>query len=195
MVLVFAGALVRLGVRANWLAAVELATPSLALQTAVIIFLGIALYAILKRRYHKPVIVPLGWVLPGKLYGAIGFLSGIVAALGVVFVMHFRNEAMPTLPTVDFLVLGFFLGPILEESMFRGYLLPVLVRTIGNFACVVATAVLFAAFHGPRDATHWAWFCATGVAYGWLRLASRTTSAAALMHAMCNLALFLAVKL
>jgi membrane protease YdiL (CAAX protease family) len=194
LVLVFVGTVVRLAVRVHWLAAAELATPSLALQIVVITLHGIALYLILKWSHHKPVIVPLGWVLPGKLYGAIGFFGGIVAALGIAFVMHFRHEAMPTLPTIDFLVLGFFLGPILEESVFRGCLLPVLARTVGNTASVVATALLFAAFHSPRDATHWAWFCVTGVAYGWLRLASQTTTAAALMHATCNLSLFLAAQ-
>ncbi len=195
LVLVFVGTVVRLAVRVHWLAAAELATPSLALQVAVITFLAIALYLILKWRYHKPVIAPLGWVLPSALYSVIGFISGTVAALGVAFVMHFRHEIMPTFPTIDFLVLGFFLGPILEESVFRGCLLPVLARTVGSPASVVATAVLFSAFHGPRDVTHWVWFCATGVAYGWLRLASHTTTAAALMHATCNLTLFLAAKL
>lgn len=195
LVLVFLGTVVRLAVRLHWLAAAQLATPSLPLQTSVIILLSIALYLILKWRYRGPVIVPLGWVLPSGLYGAIGFLSGMLAALGVAFVIHSRHEAMPTIPTVAFLVLGLFLGPILEESVFRGCLLPVLARTVGSTAAVVATAVLFSAFHGPRDVTHWIWFCATGAAYGWLRLASHTTTAAALMHATFNLTLFLACKL
>jgi len=35
---------------------------------------------------------------------------------------------MPTIPAKDFFVLGFLLGSVLEESVFRGYLLPVLAR-------------------------------------------------------------------
>src|SRR5262245_48157315 len=35
-------------------------------------------------------------------YSAIGFLSGIVAALGVALAMHFRHEIMPAFPTIDF---------------------------------------------------------------------------------------------
>lgn len=153
------------------------------------------MYLILKWRYRQPVVVPLGWALPGRLYTVIGLVSGVLAALGVAFVTHFRHEVMPSTPTTNFLVLGFFLGPILEESVFRGCLLPVLVRTLGSTASVVATAVLFSAFHSSADVTHWVWFGATGVAYGWLRLASHTTTAAALMHATCNLTLFLATKL
>jgi membrane protease YdiL (CAAX protease family) len=84
---------------------------------------------------------------------------------------------------------------MLEESVFRGCLLPVLARTLGNIASVLATGVLFAAFHAPSDIFHWVWFTTTGLAYGWLRVASRTTTAPALMHVVCNLTLLLAARL
>jgi membrane protease YdiL (CAAX protease family) len=193
-VLVLLGAVIRIAVRIRWLDSSTLVTPSLALQTSVIVVLGLALYLILKWRHRRPVVVLLGWILPDRRYTAIGLISGVVAAISVALVTHFRHETMPSTSTVDFLVLGFVLGPILEESVFRGCLLPVLARTLGSTASVVATAVLFSAFHGPRDLTHWVWFGATGVAYGWLRLASHSTTAAALMHAACNLTLFLAAK-
>lgn len=193
-VLVFLGAVVRIAVRIHWLSSSALVTPSLALQTAVITFLALALYLILKWRHRRTVVVPLGWTLPRRLYTVIGIVGGVLAALVVALVSHFRHEVMPSTPTADFMVLGFFLGPMLEESVFRGCLLPVLARTLGSTASVVGTAVLFSAFHGPADFTHWVWFGATGVAYGWLRLASHTTTAAALMHAACNLTLFLAAK-
>lgn len=157
-------------------------------------FLGLTLYLILKWRHRQPVVRPLGWILPHSRYTAIGLISGVVAAISVALVTHFRHEVIPSTSTVDFLVLGFVVGPILEESVFRGCLLPVLTRTLGSTASVAATAVLFSAFHGPRDVTHWVWFGATGLAYGWLRLASHTTTASALMHATCNLTLFLAAK-
>jgi membrane protease YdiL (CAAX protease family) len=92
-------------------------------------------------------------------------------------------------------VLGLFLGPILKESVFRGCMLPVLARTLGNAISVVTIAVLFAAFHAPGDVTHWVWFTATGAAYGSLRLASETTTGAAFIHATCNLTLFLSARL
>lgn len=193
-VLVLLGAVVRIAVRIHWLSSSALVAPSLSLQTSVIVFLGLTLYLILKWRHRRSVVVPLEWSLPDRRYTAIGFISGVVAAIGVALVTHFRHEAIPSTSTVDFLVLGFLLGPILEESVYRGCLLPVLARTLGSTASVVATAVLFSAFHGPRDLTHWVWFGATGVAYGSLRLASHTTTAAALMHATCNLTLFLAAK-
>jgi membrane protease YdiL (CAAX protease family) len=165
------------------------------MQTLTIIFLGIALYAILKLRYHQPVLGHLGWLLPSRFYTRISILGGVAAALAIAYLAHEQGHVMPTIPAKDFFVLGFFLGPILEESVFRGCLLPVLTRNLGGVISVLATAILFAAFHAPSDVTHWVWFTTTGLAYGTLRLMSGTTTAAAFMHAACNLTLFVAAKL
>jgi membrane protease YdiL (CAAX protease family) len=102
-----------------------------------------------------------------------------------------KGQVMPVAPGKEFFVLGVFLGPILEESVFRGCFLPVLGGTLPNAISVIVTAILFAAFHAPSDITHWVWFSATGLAYGWLRVASATTTASAMMHASCNLTLVL----
>jgi len=53
-----------------------------------------------------------------------------------------------------------------------------------------ATALLFALLHQPGNLAHWVSLTGTGVAYGWVRVASRSTTAEALMHATYNLALF-----
>jgi membrane protease YdiL (CAAX protease family) len=68
--------------------------------------------------------------------------------------------------------------------------LPVLAQTTGTVPAVIITAVVFALFHGPTNLAHWVSFTATGIAYGWMRVASRSTTAAALMHAAYNLGLF-----
>ena len=60
---------------------------------------------------------------------------------------------------------------------------------------VILTAFLFALFHQPTDLAHWVSFTATGVAYGWIRVVSRTTTAATLMHATYNAALYILVIL
>jgi membrane protease YdiL (CAAX protease family) len=177
--LVFLAALVRLGVRMHFLRPSELTTPTLALQSFVIIFLSVSLYLTLKWRHHGPVIAPLGWVVPNVFYTTLASVAGLASALSIAFLAHLRHQAMPTIPATDFLILALFFGPILEESVFRGCLLPVVARTLGSALSVLATAMLFSA---------------TGVAYGWLRLASHTTTAPAFMHATCNLTLFLAAR-
>src|SRR5216684_2009931 len=76
----------------------------------------------------------------------------------MAFLAHLRHQVMPTILAADFLILGLLLGPILEESVFRGCLLPVVARSFGRAGSVLATAVLFAAFHGPTDVIPWIWF-------------------------------------
>ena len=188
-------AVVRLSVRLHLLDSSQLVAPSPALQALITAFLTAALYVILKLHYRKPVVAPLGWLLPSRFYTVISILGGAAAALAITYLTRWRGHVMPAIAAKDFFVLGLFLGPILEESVFRGCMLPVLTRTLGNAISVVAIAVLFAAFHAPGDVTHWVWFTATGAAYGSLRLASQTTTAAAFMHATCNLILFLSARL
>jgi membrane protease YdiL (CAAX protease family) len=118
-------------------------------------------------------------------------ISGVLLASGVVLYLRFHHQSTPRVPIVELLVLGFALGPILEESFFRGCLLPLLAHTTGDVAAVILTALLFALFHQPADLAHWASFTATGAAYGWIRVASRSTTAGALMHATYNLTVFL----
>ena len=188
-------AVVHLAVRLHLLDSSQLLAPSTALETLITAFLATALYLILKLHYRRPVVAPLGWLIPSRFYAVISILGGVAAALVITYLIRWRGHVMPAIAAKVFFVLGLFLGPILEESVFRGCMLPVLTRTLGNAISVIAIAVLFAAFHAPGDVTHWVWFTATGAAYGSLRLASGTTTAAAFMHATCNLILFLSAKL
>jgi membrane protease YdiL (CAAX protease family) len=188
-------AVVHLSVRLHLLDSSQLLAPTPALETLITAFLTAALYVILKLHYRKPVVAPLGWLIPSRFYTAISILGGVAAALAITYLTRWRGHVMPTIAAKDFFILGLLLGPILEESVFRGCMLPVLTRTLGNAISVVVIAVLFAAFHAPGDITHWVWLTATGAAYGSLRLASHTTTAAAVMHATCNLTLFLFARL
>ena len=194
-VVVSVNALIRLAARLHLLSPSDLVAPRLAIQALIIIFLGLALYAILKFRYHRPVIAPLGWLIPSKLYVAISILGGVIVGFAITYLTHLQGQMMPAIPAKDFFILGFLLGPVLEESVFRGFLLPVLARALGSGISLLATSVLFAAFHAPDDMTHWLWFTATGSAYAWLRLASGTTTAPAILHVTCNLTLFFALRI
>lgn len=169
----------------------ELINPSTRLQLALVAFLSVTLYLVLRLRHHQPVLRPLGWVLPGPLYTLAALLLGISFASGVALYLRLRNQSVPPIPILELLLLGVVFGPILEESLFRGCLLPLLAQTTGNLASVIITALLFALFHKPGNLAHWVSFTGTGLAYGWLRLASRSTIPGALMHASYNLSLFI----
>ena len=168
----------------------ELSHPSDGLQFAVVLFLIGALYAVLKLRHRQPVLSPLGWVLPRTGHVLASLVIGALLALGVVLCQQLRSRDLAfTTPSVQLLLLSSLLGPILEESVFRGCMLPLIARASGDITAVILTAGLFALFHGPTDMAHWISFTFTGVAYGWIRVASGTTTAAALTHAIYNLVL------
>jgi membrane protease YdiL (CAAX protease family) len=112
----------------------------------------------------------------------------------VAFYLRVHGQSAPTMPLVEIVVLGLVLGPILEESFFRGCVLPVVAHTVGKNFAVVLTALLFALFHSPANLAHWASFTGTGVAYGWIRVTSRSSTAPALAHATYNLTLFLLAR-
>ena len=68
--------------------------------------------------------------------------------------------------------LSLLFGPILEESLFRGCLLPLLAQSAGNVAAVIITAFIFTLFHGPPNLAHWISFAprvSLMVGSAWLR--------------------------
>jgi membrane protease YdiL (CAAX protease family) len=169
----------------------ELQDHGFGLQVTVIVSLIVALYSVLKLSHHRPVLRPLGWVWPRPAYVILAPLLGLLLAVGVTAYLRLHGQSAPTKPLVEMEILGLALGPILEESFFRGCLLPVLACAIGRILAVVLTALLFALFHSPTNLAHWISFTGTGAAYGWIRLTSRSTTAPALAHATYNLALVL----
>jgi membrane protease YdiL (CAAX protease family) len=195
LILVIIGFVLRLLVRFHLIARSELSNPSVLLQVLLIASLTLALYLVLKLRHHRPVVHSLGWVWPRPVYLIIGLIAGMLLASGVAFYLRYCHRGTPQIGLTELLFLGISLGPVLEESFFRGCLLPLLGQTSGNIVAVILTALLFALFHQPADLGHWVSFTATRVVYGWIRVASRSTVAATLTHATYNFALCLSATL
>lgn len=193
LILVSLTSVLRLCVRFQFLSQSEISNPTASLQFAVLTFLTVALYLVLKIRYRQPVMRPLGWVWPRLPNTVASLLVGILLAIGVTLYLRLHDHSTPPIPTIELLFLGVVLGPILEESLFRGCILPVLAQTTGNVMAILITGFLFALLHGPASLAQWVSFTVTGVAYGSIRVVSRSTLAAALMHAAYNLTLFLSV--
>lgn len=185
------GLVLRFLIRCQFLSRFAITNRSVAFQFVVIALLGAGLYFILRFRYHRPVLKPLGWVVPRLPYIVTAVILGPSFAAGIALCLQLRNPVTTPIPISELLILGLVFGPILEESFFRGCLLPVLALSTGTIPAVVISGVVFAAFHGPTDVAHWVALTATGIAYGWMRVASRSTTAPALMHAAYNLTLFL----
>jgi membrane protease YdiL (CAAX protease family) len=149
-----------------------------------------ALYLILRVRHRRPVLQALRWVWPRTHCVMLALFLGALLA-GVAICLHGQAQSTRTIPLVEAMMLGVVLGPILEESFFRGCLLPVLAGSLTNGAAMILTALVFALFHNPVNLAQWVSFSGSGVAYGWIRVTSRSTTAAALTHAVYNLVLLL----
>ncbi len=153
-------------------------------------------------RYGKPVFRSLGW-LPPQMPLSLAILGG----LALPFVLSALAAAMhpPTIPSpfdkflkepvwlVLFGALAVTLGPLVEELFFRGFLQPLLSRSLGVAAGIFATAAAFGLLHGPEYS--WSWqFLVTltlaGAAFGWMRWASNSVISSTVMHGCFNLVMF-----
>ena len=87
------------------------------------------------------------------------------------------------------LILVLLLGPMVEELVFRGFLYPLLARSLGPWLAIFATAIPFALLHGVQN--EWTWqllvpIGLAGVVFGVVRYKTGSTVAAMLVHVGYN---------
>jgi len=110
LVLAALGPILHLFTRFHLLSRSELENPGLGLQFALIVFLILALYLVLKLRHRRPVLRPLGWVWPRTAYVIVAPLFGVLLAAGVSVYLRLRGQSTPTMPLVEIVILGLVLG-------------------------------------------------------------------------------------
>jgi membrane protease YdiL (CAAX protease family) len=164
-----------------------------------------ALLMIIRTRYGQPFWRAMGF---GRVnpywftYLVAGmFLAVVIGLLGLLL----RAKEIP-LPFQDMLrsrsavlslgILVCVLGPFCEELVFRGFLLPLFMRSLGVVAGIFVAGVLFGALHGPEY--QWAWqqlvlISTVGIVFGWARYRTGSNIPAVLMHAGFNLTQFVAL--
>lgn len=164
------------------------------------LLLGV-LYLLVAWRYQQPFWGSLGWTvfrLP-FLCAAIGPVLAIgTATLGVFL----KAPPIPS-PIEDLIsdrrslfVMMLFLtvfGPVFEELVFRGFLFPLLARSLGPWPGILLAATPFALVHGSQY--HWSWQHLTvvglaGAVFGLVRYKTGSTAAATLAHTGYNATLF-----
>jgi uncharacterized protein len=185
----------------------RLGEPTSAAGLLAMQFLGYAiwflcLWLLLKVRYGRPFWISLGWVKQ-KSGMLSAFIGGPVLAIGLATLAAALNTPHLDSPIEklitsrgSLILVGFVVstaGPLAEELAFRGFMMPLLVRSFGGFAGVSATAVAFALIHGPQYGFQWQnllIFALAGCAFGWARLRSRSVIPAVVMHGLYNLTIF-----
>ena len=183
------------------------AARTLVFQAFMYVFLVGALYLVIALRYGEPFLPSLGWTFPiphAFLVLAAGpVLTIALSALGVLLRAPLDSSQIEVLiksraSLAAIILFGVVLAPIFEEMLFRGFLLPLLVRSLGPWLGILLTAVPFALLHGAQN--HWAWqpvllIGIAGIAFGLVRHKTGSTTAAFLMHSAYNATGFLGYTL
>ncbi len=124
-------------------------------------------------------------------------------ALIVTFAGKFFNEKgeLPieelfhSRPTVILLMsFGILVAPLVEETMFRGFLYPIVARRLGVGAGVIVTGVLFGAMHAQQLWGGWgqiSLLIGVGIVLTWVRARTGTVMASYFVHLGYNSLLFL----
>jgi membrane protease YdiL (CAAX protease family) len=174
----------------------------LAFQSFMYALLLGALYLVVAWRYRESFWGALGWTFPVPhawllLFGGPA-LAVALSALGVAMkapteISLIEDMITNRMSLALVMFFGVVLAPVFEELLFRGFLFPLLARSLGPWLGIVFTAVPFALLHGAQN--RWAWqpillIGIAGAAFGWVRHKSGSTTAAFLMHAAYNAAGF-----
>jgi uncharacterized protein len=164
-----------------------------------------SLAALFRIRYHRPFWRSLSW-RPIAFSGAAGaILAGPVLALSVGLLGSALRTPEINLPFEQMLgsrativllgILVVILGPVSEELAFRGFLMPLLIRSLGAAAGIVLTGIIFGSVHGYEYKWSWQYMLLismVGCVFGWAKYKTQSTMTSAFMHATFNLTQFAA---
>jgi hypothetical protein len=164
-----------------------------------------ALMLLFRWQYGRPFWRSLGWtelhLAPVLIAGA-----GLVTAFGVSAISILIGTPATNNPMTEMLkdptslalvaVFGITLGPLFEELAFRGFLQPLVVRSLGVTAGVLVAAVPFGLLHYQEYGNSWrhvVLISLAGAAFGAVRQLTGSTKASTLMHASYNALFFVAL--
>lgn len=172
-------------------------------------FIGYALVFlalwILFARHGKPLFESLAWIPQPFQTRHLVVLGVALAALVIVLgnLLGIPNTETPfdklltdAASRIGIAVFGVTLGPIIEELLFRGFLQPVMVDSLGVLPGILVTSVLFGALHLEQNADIWqsgVLITVVGFVLGVVRHVSGSTRASAITHISYNALPFLAL--
>jgi uncharacterized protein len=87
------------------------------------------------------------------------------------------------------MVMSVLVAPVYEETIFRGYIYPVVARSYGVVVGVFGTGILFGLLHAPQLWGGWLQICelvAVGIIFTYARAVTRTVLASFLLHVSYN---------
>jgi uncharacterized protein len=177
----------------------------LVIWTVVLLYLG----AQIRVRFDAPFWSTLGWReldTPPRRRGLF-YISLIACGVVLSLLVQLASSLVPAggkLPietvmenrqaALLLMLMSVLLAPVVEETVFRGYIYPVVGRTIGVFGGIVATGTVFGLLHAEQLWGGWfqiALLVIVGIIFTWVRAATRTVVASYLLHVSYNFYIFL----
>lgn len=174
------------------------------LSAATLLFL----YIVVRGRTAAPFWQTMGWrgfrnmtrsgsVILGYVLG--GFALSVVMGLLEKFLGPESGMPMEKLfgsprSVLMLMALGILVAPLVEETIFRGCIYPVIARKFGITAGIVLTGVIFGLAHGEQLKFSWGpigLIICVGIVLTYVRARAGTVAASYLVHLGYNTALFL----
>lgn len=178
---------------------------TLALSAAVMAFLFVSI----RLRFRLPFWRTLGWRpfdpgIPRGIVSAALVLGGTLFAIiiGLASAAIGKNSRLPIetyfqdrQSTLLLMAMGILIAPLVEETLFRGYLYPLLARSFGIPAGVLVTGALFGLLHSEQLWGGWgqiALLILVGIVFTYVRAIAHTVLASYILHLSYNTYLFAA---
>jgi uncharacterized protein len=170
-------------------------------QLVVYVFVYLCFWVTFKIRYDRPVLSSLGW-RPSRFSPLLAVGCGVALAILlslVGYAIHTPKDVKSPLDDLTatpgmlalFGLMAVTIAPLFEEMFFRGFVQPLLSRSLGTFAGVGVTAVVFGSLHAPEYGYVWQYavcISLAGAAFGWVRARSNSIIPGTIMHGAFNLA-------
>ncbi len=168
-----------------------------------IVLLGF-LSAHIRVSFGAPFWRTIGWraLQPGQLPAAVryvGFILGgflLAVAVQVASLAFGSNAKVPMQElfqdrrtAILLLLMAVFVAPVIEETVFRGYIYPIVARSWGMAPGIVSTGILFGLLHAPQLWGGWvqiALLVIVGIVFTCARAVTRTVLASYLLHVSYN---------
>ena len=162
------------------------------------------LYAVVRFRTREPFWRSIGWrSFPGGIYPLLYLSGGGVLAFGIDIAgsLVSKNVELPIeklfanrLSVLLLMGLGVLVAPLVEETIFRGFLYPVIARQFGVPVGILITGILFGLLHAAQLWGGWGQIgllVCVGIVLTWVRARTGTVAASYLVHLGYNGLLFL----
>jgi uncharacterized protein len=182
-------------------------------QALLSVVLLVYLSAQMRLRFGVPFWRTVGWrrLQTGQMQRPVAYLGFVLSGFLLAILVSLGSSAFHTktqLPIEQFfqdrlsalllMSLGVLVAPVLEETVFRGYIYPVAARSFGVTGGILFTGTIFGLLHASQLWGGWgqiALLVVVGIVFTYARAATHTVLASYLMHVSYNSFLFLALAI